>query len=44
MKHDWDLLGGAGGWEVWGCRRCKKQRIPWPLFGLWRPKRDRCTP
>ena len=37
MKHVWELLGGAGGWEMWRCEGCGLERIPWPIFGLWRP-------
>lgn len=36
MKHDWELLGGSGSWEVWQCRRCRRSAVP-SLFGffLW---------
>lgn len=44
MKHDWYLMGGSGGWELWKCERCKTERFPLPLLGtLWRPF-DRCRP
>lgn len=35
MKHDWECLGGGGGWELWGCRRCGRERFPNVLWGLW---------
>jgi hypothetical protein len=37
MRHAWDLLGGGGGWEIWQCEHCKRERTPVPIFGLWRP-------
>lgn len=46
-EHDWECLGGGGGMEVWGCRRCKSRRFP-SIFGmlgtLWSPLlwRNRC--
>lgn len=36
MKHAWRCLGGAGGWEVWECTRCRVTRIPNIFGGLWR--------
>ena len=26
-EHEWRLLGGAGGWEVWECNRCGLERF-----------------
>ena len=36
MKHEWQLLGGGGGWEVWDCRRCRRRAIP-TIFGFMWP-------
>lgn len=33
MKHEWELLGGGGGWEVWKCAACNRKAYPL-LFGL----------
>lgn len=37
-EHHWDLLGGAGGWELWGCDRCGIERFPSvrPFASMWR--------
>ena len=37
-QHDWRLLGGAAGWEMFGCDRCKTQRFPSVLGSLWRAR------
>lgn len=33
--HDFQLLGGGGGAEVWECRRCGRSTIPSPFGFLW---------
>lgn len=34
-KHDWELVGFGGGWQVWECSVCKRNAIP-PMFGfIW---------
>lgn len=29
--HDFECLGGAGGWEVWQCVRCERTTVPGPI-------------
>jgi hypothetical protein len=35
--HDFECAGGAGGWEVWECRRCQRSTMPGPIpfLPLW---------
>ena len=33
--HKFVLLGGAGGWEVWGCEYCGRECYPALLGFLW---------
>lgn len=36
MKHEWVLMGGGGGWEIWRCEICKRKAIPL-IFGIFWP-------
>lgn len=52
-QHEFDkCLGGAGGWEMWECVRCRRTAIPnvfgsfWPVLARYLPfcGRWRCRP
>jgi len=35
MKHDFQLIGGSGDWEVYECRACLRTEIPSPFGFMW---------